>query len=119
MADGNLYTKDWGEVKDETRAVGRGLNWIPDAGTILQLDLPAWQKFFGFDKNGAYADMTIDIDLDALTMAWSVAGDVPLLPTEKHFQRDLIGQGAGDRRKPGPLVIVPAAPANVNINPRR
>ena len=29
-ADGNLYTKDWGEVKDETQPVGRGLNWLPD-----------------------------------------------------------------------------------------
>src|SRR5512136_255668 len=75
-ADYNLYTKDWGEVRDETKGVGRGLNWIPDANTTLQLDLPAWQRFFGFDKNGAYADMTIDIDLDALTMTWSIAGAV-------------------------------------------
>jgi len=118
-ADGNLYTKDWGEIKDETRSVGRGLNWIPDAGTTLQLDLPAWQKFFGFDKNGAYADMTIDLDLDALTMTWSVAGTVLLLPMERHFQQDMIGQAADDPRKPGPLVVVPDSPAKVNIDPRR
>ena len=118
-ADGNLYTKDWGEVKDETRAVGRGLNWIPDAGTTLQLDLPAWQKFFGFDRNGAYADMTIDVDLDALTITWSIAGAVPLLPMDRHFQQDMIGQAAGDRRQPGPLAVVPDTPAKVNIDPRR
>ena len=118
-ADGNLYTKDWGEVKDETRAVGRGLNWIPDAGTTLQLDLPAWQKFFGFDRNGAYADMTIDVDLDALTITWSIAGAVPLLPMDRHFQLDMIGQAAGDRRRPGPLAVVPDTPAKVNIDPRR
>jgi hypothetical protein len=118
-ADGNLYTKDWGEVKEETRAVGRGLNWIPDAGTTLQLDLPAWQKFFGFDKNGAYADMTIDVDLDALTMTWSVAGALPQLPTGKQFWQDIIGQAADDLRKPGPLVVVPDSPAKVNIDPRR
>jgi len=40
------------------------LNWVPDAGTTLQLDLEAWRKFFGFDKNGAYSAMTIDVDLD-------------------------------------------------------
>jgi len=34
-ADGNLYTKDWGEVRDETQSVGRGLNWIPDSGSTL------------------------------------------------------------------------------------
>ena len=118
-ADGNLYTKDWGEVRDETRAVGRGLNWIPDAGTTLQLDLDAWQKFFGFDKNGAYVDMRIDVDLEALTMTWSAAGAVPQLPIGKHFKSDLLGQAAGDVRKPGPLVLVPDSPAKVKIDPRR
>jgi len=118
-ADGNLYTKDWGEVRDETQPIGRGLNWIPDAGTTLRLDLEAWQKFFGFDKNGACAEMNIDVDLDALTMAWSVSGAVPQVPTAKHFQRDLVGQAAGNVRKPGPLVQVPDSPTKVSIDPRR
>jgi hypothetical protein len=118
-ADGNLYTRDWGEVKDETRAVGRGLNWIPDAGATLHLDLPAWQRYFGFDKNGAYADMTIDIDLDALTMIWSLGGDIPQMLTGKHFSSDLLGQTAGEVRKPGPLGVVPDSPTKVNIDPRR
>jgi len=117
--DGNLYTKDWGGTSDETQSVGRGLNWVPDAGATLRLDLEAWQKYFGFDKNGAYADMTINVDLDALTMTWSVAGAVPQAPCGKHFQRDLVGQAAGDVRKPGPLVRVPDAPAKVSIDPRR
>jgi hypothetical protein len=119
-ADGNLYTKDWGEVRDETRGVGRGLNWIPDANTTLQLDLEAWRRFFGFDKNGAYADMAIDVDLDALTMSWSVKGDVPQFPGGRHFLRDLKGQAAaGGLRKPGPLADVPAAVTTVGIDPRR
>ena len=117
--DYNLYTKDWGGVRDETKSVGRGLNWIPDAGAILQLDLEAWQKFFGFDKNGAYADMKIDVDLDGLTMTWSVSGAVPQAPTEKHFQRDLLNQAAGNVRKPGPLLRLPDSPTQVNIDPRR
>ena len=118
-ADGNLYTKDWGEVPDETQPVGRGLNWIPDAGAILHLDLEAWQKFFGFDKNGASADMNIEVDLDALTLTWSVSGAVPQAPSGKHFQRDLVGQAAGNVRKPGPLVRLPDSPIEVNIDPRR
>jgi hypothetical protein len=118
-ADGNLYTKDWGEIRDETRGVGRGLNWIPDAGSTLQLDLDSWRKFFGFDKNGAYADMAIDIDLDALTMTWSVAGAIPQFPSGRHFMRDLVGQAAGNVRKPGPLALVPNSPVKVNIDPRR
>ena len=118
-ADGNLYTRDWGGTHDETQSVGRGLNWVPDAGTTLRLDLETWRKLFGFDKNGATADMSIDVDLDALTMTWSVAGAVPQAPTGKHFLRDLAGQAAGDTRKPGPLVHLADAPTKVNIDPRR
>jgi hypothetical protein len=118
-ADGNLYTKDWGGTRDETQSVGRGLNWIPDDGVTLRLDLEAWQKFFGFDKNGAYAEMSIDVDLNALTMTWSVTGAVPQASTGKHFARDLVGEAAGNVRKPGPLLRLPDSPAKVNIDPRR
>ena len=34
-------------------AAGRGLNWLSGQGPTLFLDLEAWRKFFGFDKNGA------------------------------------------------------------------
>ena len=118
-ADGNLYTKEWGATDDENQAVGRGLNWIPDAGTTLRLDLEAWRKFFGFDKNGAYADMKIDVDLDALTMTWAISGAVPQFPSGQFFQRDIVGQAAGAVREPGPLVHVPEEPATVSIDPRR
>jgi hypothetical protein len=118
-ADGNLYAKDWGGTRDETQSVGRGLNWIPDDGAILRLDLESWRKFFGFDKNGAYADMEIDVDLDALTMTWSVRGAIPQFPSGRYFARDLTGQPAGEARKPGPLARVPDSPAKVSIDPRR
>jgi hypothetical protein len=119
-ADGNLYLKDWGEVVDETQPVGRGLNWIPDlGGATLRLDLDAWQKIFGFDRTGAYANMTIDVDLDALVMTWSFAGPTPQVPTEKHFLRDLVGEAASRLRRPGPLLHLPDSPTKVNIDPRR
>jgi len=118
-ADGNLYTKDWGGARDETESVGRGLNWIPDAGTTLRLDLEAWRKFFGFDQHGAYAEMKIDVDLDRLTMTWSVSGVIPQASTEKHFRTDLLGQIADKIRKPGPLLRLPDSPIEVKIDPRR
>jgi hypothetical protein len=119
-AEGNLYLRDWGEVGDESQPVGRGLNWIPDAGAAtLRLDLDAWQKFFGFDKTGAYADMSIDVDLDALAMTWSFAGPAPQVPTGKHFLRDLIGESAGPLRPPGPLLHLPDSSTRVTIDPRR
>jgi hypothetical protein len=118
-ADGNLYTKDWGGARNEEQSVGRGLNWVPDSGATLRLDLDAWRKYFGFDKNGGYADMAIDVDLDALTLTWSVMGNVPRLPTAKLLQRDLLDREAGALREPGPLLGIPASPTRVNIDPRR
>ncbi len=118
-AEGNLYAKDWGEAKDENEGVGRGLNWIPDAGATLRLDLPAWQRFFGFDKNGAYADMRISVDLDALTLTWGVPGLLHEFAVDPRLAHDLMGRAAGKTRKPGPLIDVPGAAASVGIDPRR
>jgi len=118
-ADGNLYTRDWGGQTDETQGVGRGLNWISGPGTPLILDLEAWQKFFGFDKTGAYADMSIQVDLDALAMTWSVSGAAPQAPTGKHFRRDLLGEAAGEVRGPGPILRLPDTPTRIAIDPRQ
>ncbi len=63
--------------------------------------------------------MSIDVDLDALTMTWSVTGAIPQALTERHFLLDLVGQAAGKTRKPGPLVRLADAPTKVNIDPRR
>jgi len=118
-AEGNLYTKDWGEVTEETQGVGRGLNWASWQTPPLMLDLEAWHKFFGFDENGAYADMNIEVDLDGLALTWSVTGDTPEVPTDKHFKQDLLGEPAGEFRKPGPLLRLPATPTRIAIDPRR
>jgi hypothetical protein len=52
-------------------------------------------------------------------MTWSVSGAIPQASSEKHFQRDLVGQAVGNVRKPGPLLRLPDTPAKVNIDPRR
>jgi hypothetical protein len=117
-AEGNLYTRVRSEGMDENTVAGRGLNFLNDGGTILRLDLEAWQKFFGFDKNGAYADLKIDVDLDALTMTWSVEGPVPALTVEQHFKQDLLGESAGMNRVAGPLLHVPTTITTVAIDPR-
>ncbi|HXJ94373.1 MAG TPA: right-handed parallel beta-helix repeat-containing protein [Terriglobia bacterium] len=117
-ADYNLFTPDWGAVTDETQGVGRGLNWLTSTKEPLMLDLEAWQKFLGFDKHSAYGDMKIDVDLDALAMTWSVGGSISQVPTDTHFRRDLLGEVAGDARKPGPLVNLPSSSTRVAIDPR-
>ncbi len=117
-ADANLYAREWGGTADENQGVGRGLIWLPDAGTTLRLDLESARRFFGLEKTGAYADMAIDVDLDALTMTWSVGGALPRLASGRHFAGDLVGRPAGAFRGPGPLSDVPAAATTVSIDPR-
>ena len=116
--EGNLYQKDWGQVTEETQPVGRGLNWLSWLTPPLILDLEAWQKFFGFDKTGAYADMNIEVDLDALILKWSFQGNTPQGATGQYFKRDLLGEAAGEFRKPGPLLYLPATPTRISIDPR-
>ncbi len=118
-AEGNLYTRQGGPRIDEEQGAGRGLNFLNDGGTTYRLDLDAWQKFFGFDKNGAYADLNIDVDLDALTMTWSVAAPVPQVATESYFKTDLLGKAAGPSGVAGPLLTVPEKSTTVSIDPRR
>lgn len=118
-ADGNLYTRAGSEKLDENQVTGRGLNFLNDGGTMLRLDLEAWQKFFGFDKNGAYADLSIDVDLDALTMTWSVAGPVPQVADSNLFKQDQQGASAGQFRVAGPLLHIPDKSTTVSIDPRR
>ena len=110
-ADGNVY------ARTERGGAGRGLNWITRPET-LRLDLPAWQKYLGFDKNGAYAAISAEVDLDKLTLAWSVS-NAPEVATGDRFGRDFGGEPAGKTRKPGPLLDVPAALKTVSIDPLR
>ena len=117
-AEGNLYLTPSGVEQDEYRGEGRGLNWISGPGPGLRLDLAAWQKYFGFDKRGAYADMSIQVDLDALSMVWRVAGKTPEVATGKHFSRDVLGRTAGEVRKPGPFLELPAEKTELKIDPR-
>jgi len=99
---------------------GQGLNWInvPEA---LRLDLPAWQKYFGFDIHGAAADIDLQFDADALTLTMTgpAAGKLPQVKTGVHFARALRGDSAGATRAAGPLRALPAASAAMDVDPRK
>ena len=117
-AEGNLYWNGTREVADEEKGEGRGLNWISSPEPALKLDLAAWQKYFGFDKNGAYGDMTIDVDLDKLEMTWSVRGATPDVESGRHFPRDFQGNALSGKRKPGPFASLPGEKVTISIDPR-
>jgi hypothetical protein len=110
-AEGNIYEKN-------RRNRDLGLNWL-HTHEGLRVDLPAWQKYFGFDKQGAVADMNISVDLDALTMSWSAKDKLPQIETGKHFQHDLLGQTVGKRRCAGPINQLPEEARTIRIDPRQ
>ncbi len=116
-AEGNLYWDGRRTVGDEEKGEGRGLNWI-ETPEQLKLDLAAWQKYFGFDKNGAYADMAIDVDLDKLEMTWSVRGAIPDVEVGQNFARDFLGKTVSGRSKPGPFAQIPGEKTTISIDPR-
>lgn len=117
-ADGNLYVMGGAGENDEYRAEGRGLNWLSGPEPALRLDFDAWRKYFGFDKNGATVPIEIEVDLDALSLTWSVSGEVPDLEAREHFKRDLLGRPADMTRKAGPLLDLPGERTTVQIDPR-
>ena len=91
----------------------------PHAGTRSFADAREQVFLFVLGGQGRIEADGRTVDLDALTMTWSVEGPVPQAATGKHFEKDLAGQAAGEVRKPGPLVRVPDAPTKVGIDPRR
>ncbi len=110
-AEGNLYEKN-------RKNRDLGLNWV-HTNEGIRVDLPAWQKYFGFDKQGAVADMNISVDLDALTMSCSIKGNVPELETGRHFQKDLLGEAAGKKRYAGALNKISEEAQTIKIDPRK
>lgn len=119
LAEGNLYLRAGTEDIPEYQSEGRGLNWIAELKTTLYLDLPAWQKYFGFDRHGAYADMEIAVDLDELKLSWKIAGSLPAEKTAEWFRHDLLGRVAGESRPAGPLAEVPVRLKSISIDPRQ
>ena len=110
-ADGNLYLKEGYEQGDI-------LNRIYKPEQLL-LDLPAWRKFYGFDKTGAYTEINIECNLTQLTMTLSVTGMVPEINAIESCRYDFFGKKTGDKRVPGPFGELPTISKTFSIDPRR
>jgi hypothetical protein len=88
-------------------------------GPALMLDLEAWQKYFGFDPNSAYASMTVGVDLDALVLTGLFSGEIPQVKTMPLFNRDIKGEVAEGGRRPGPFLQLPKTSTQISIDPRQ
>ena len=65
--DGNLY-----DLKNRNNSF-----WIEYPAPEKRLNLAAWRAYFPFDRTGAEAALTAEIDADSLTVRLRVAGDIP------------------------------------------
>ena len=109
FADGNLYGRSSGSGSFRNRIV------FPEK---IEPDLSAWQRYMGFDKNGGYANVNIQINTDDMTMTWSSEGDVQNVTTGTHHKVDFLKNTAGKTRKAGPFAVFPENNTAINIDPR-
>ena len=105
-ADGNLYV-----------AMPAGFLAFFAGDSKQWLDLPAWRKAYGWDKNGAIADMEIDFDADRLELTIAAKQPFPIVGVFNRIDRDILGNRTGETRPPGPLAD-PDAKRIWQIDPR-
>jgi len=109
FADGNLYGRSGGAGAFRNRIV------FPEK---IEPDVRAWQRYMGFDKNGDYINVNIQIYTDDMTMTWSSTGDSPNVETGTHFKVDFLQHAATKNRKAGPFALFPENNKTISIDPR-
>ena len=80
-------------------------------------NLESWREQRGWDKNGAMAQITADLDPDKLQLTMTVKGDVKPAAAFKGIDSDFFGHTITGERMPGPFRDLTSAAAR-NIDPR-
>jgi hypothetical protein len=106
QADGNLYV-----------SMPNGFLGFFTGDSKQWLDLPAWRQTYGWDKNGALADVQLDFDPDSMELKISSSQPFPQVSVINHIQNDMLGKATGETRAPGPLADPGAMPIR-QIDPR-
>jgi hypothetical protein len=84
------------------------------------LDLPAWQKFYGFDLTGCVSDMIIEVDSKKMEMTIEVKQMLPAVKPDPKVKTDYFVQPVDlGSRVPGPFPSLKAGKNVFNIDPRR
>jgi len=107
QADGNLYVSMPKEFLGFFK--GDSKQW---------LDLAAWRKDHGWDKNGAMGEMQIDFDPDRLELTISSNQPFPKVATFDHVDADIFGKATGGTRAPGPIAD-PGSKHTWHVDPRK
>jgi len=80
-------------------------------------NLESWREQRGWDKNGAMAQITADLDPDKLELTMTVKGDVKPAAAFKGIDSDFFGRTITGERMPGPFRDLTSAAVR-NIDPR-
>ena len=119
--DGNYYAK-----------VPQGFLRITYPAPSEALDLAAWRRFEGYDKNGGYVAFEAEVDEAALTMTVRPAApcihwddtetvgytSMPRVAPDEKTASDYFGNTCEGERLPGPFVLT-SDEATFSIDPRR
>lgn len=80
-------------------------------------NLESWREQRGWDKNGAMAQITADLDPDKLELTMTVKGDVKPAAAFKGIDSDFFGRTITGERLPGPFRDLTSTTVR-NIDPR-
>lgn len=108
-AEGNVYSKMPG-----------GYLRLKYPEPEMCLDLATWQEFCGFDKTGATADLTIEVDREKLTMLVEVHDGLPVVARDAKVSTDYFSQAVEEESGvPGPFSKLKKGKHLFNIDPRK
>ncbi|MFP4016295.1 MAG: right-handed parallel beta-helix repeat-containing protein [Halanaerobiales bacterium] len=82
------------------------------------LDLPAWQEFCGFDRNGCTPDIEIEVNSDDLTMEITFKEELPQVKADEKVVTDYSGSALFTSRPAGPFRGFEDQKVIINIDPR-
>jgi hypothetical protein len=86
----------------------------------LVLDLPSWQEFCGFDKEGCLCDMEIGIDSETYLMTVELKGELPPVQADPKSNVDYFSaECTGARRAAGPFSGLKPGKTVFSVDPRK
>jgi len=81
-------------------------------------NLESWREEYGWDRNGALAEITAVLDPDKLELTLSVQGDLKRAPAFKGIDTDFFGHAVTGDRIPGPFADLATETGTRSIDPR-
>lgn len=81
-------------------------------------NLQSWREEHGWDRNGTMADISAELDSDALTLILTLKGDVKPAPAYKGIDSDFFGHTISGERMPGPLSDLTTSVGLRRVDPR-